>query len=196
MDVQYRLRGGIPLQGEVSISGSKNAVLPLLAASVLSEGEMVLQNVPRIRDVEAMLRILEYLGAATSFSPEGTVRVRTDRLRSKPIPEELVSRLRGSIVLLGPLLARFGIVEMAYPGGCVLGKRPIHAHVVGLEQLGARSMGNETMLHLQGTLQPQRVILPEFSVTATENVLMAAALLPGETRIDLAACEPHVQDLQ
>src|SRR3989338_10332394 len=127
MDVQYRLRGGIPLQGEVTISGSKNAVLPLLAASVLSEGEMVFQNVPRIRDVEVMLRILEYLGAATSFSPEGTVRVCTDHLRSKPIPEELVSRLRGSIVLLGPLLARFGIVEMAYPGGCVLGKRPIHA---------------------------------------------------------------------
>ncbi|OGJ56883.1 UDP-N-acetylglucosamine 1-carboxyvinyltransferase [Candidatus Peribacteria bacterium RIFCSPLOWO2_12_FULL_55_15] len=196
MDVQYRLRGGMPLQGEVHISGSKNAVLPLLAASVLSDGEMVLQNVPRIRDVEAMLRILEYLGAATSFSPEGTVRVRTDRLRSKPIPEELVSRLRGSIVLLGPLLARFGIVEMAYPGGCVLGKRPIHAHIAGLEQLGARSMGNETMLHLQGTLQSQRVVLPEFSVTATENVLLAAALLPGETRIDLAACEPHVQDLQ
>lgn len=196
MDVQYRIRGGIPLQGEVSISGSKNAALPLLAASVLCNGEMVLQNVPRIRDVEVMLRILEYLGATTSFSPEGTVRVCTDRLRSKPIPEELVSRLRGSIVLLGPLLARFGIVEMAYPGGCVLGKRPIHAHIAGLEQLGARSMGGETMLHLQGTLRPGRVILPEFSVTATENVLLAAALLPGETHIDLAACEPHVQDLQ
>ena len=196
MDVQYRIRGGIPLQGEVHISGSKNAALPLLAASVLCTGEMVLENVPRIRDTEVMLRILEYLGAATSFSPEGTVRVCTDRLRSKPIPEELVSKLRGSIVLLGPLLARFGVVEMAYPGGCVLGKRPIHAHIAALEQLGARSMGSETMLHLQGTLQPRRVILPEFSVTATENILLAAALLPGETRIDLAACEPHVQDLQ
>lgn len=196
MDVQYRIRGGVPLQGEVHISGSKNAALPLLAASVLAEGEMVLENVPHIRDVEVMLSILEYLGATTSFSPEGTVRVCTRHLRSKPIPEELVSRLRGSIVLLGPLLARFGIVEMAYPGGCVLGKRPIDAHIAGLEQLGARSMGSETMLHLQGTLQPHRVILPEFSVTATENVLLAAASLPGETRIDLAACEPHVQDLQ
>lgn len=196
MDVQYRIRGGSPLQGEVNISGSKNAALPLLAASILSEEEIILENVPRIRDVEVMLRILEYLGADTSFSLEGTVRVSTKHLRSKPIPEELVSRLRGSIVLLGPLLARFGIVEMAYPGGCVLGKRPIHAHIAGLEQLGARSMGGETMLHLQGTLRPTRVILPEFSVTATENVLLAAALLPGETRIDLAACEPHVQDLQ
>lgn len=196
MDVQYRIRGGVPLQGEVNISGSKNAALPLLAASVLCTGELQLQNVPRIRDTEVMLSILEYLGAETSFSPEGTVRVRTDRLRSRPIPEELVSRLRGSIVLLGPLLARFGVVEMAYPGGCVLGKRPIHAHIAGLEQLGARSMGSETMLHLQGRLQPNHVVLPEFSVTATENVLLAAALLPGETHIDLAACEPHVQDLQ
>lgn len=196
MDVQYHVRGGVPLQGEVNISGSKNAALPLLAASVLCTEEMVFQNVPRIRDVEVMLRILEHLGARTSFSSEGTVRVCTAALRSKPIPEELVSRLRGSIVLLGPLLARFGVVEMAYPGGCVLGKRPIHAHIAGLEQLGARSMGSETMLHLQGTLQPHRVILPEFSVTATENVLLAAALLPGETRIDLAASEPHVQDLQ
>lgn len=196
MDVQYRIRGGSPLQGEVCISGSKNAALPLIAASVLSEEEMVFEHIPRVRDVEAMLRILEYLGADTSFSPEGVVRICTRRLRSKPIPEELVSRLRGSIVLLGPLLARFGIVEMAYPGGCVLGKRPIHAHIAGLEQLGARSMGSETMLHLQGTLRPTRVILPEFSVTATENVLLAAALLPGETHIDLAACEPHVQDLQ
>ncbi len=196
MDVQYRIRGGCPLQGEVDISGSKNAALPLLAASVLADGEMVFTNVPRIRDVEAMLRILEYLGATTSFSPTGTVRVCTRQLRSRPIPADLVSRLRGSIVLLGPLLARFGIAEMAYPGGCVLGKRPIHAHVVGLEQLGARSMGNEAVLHLQGVLQPRRVILPEFSVTATENVLLAAASLPGETRIDLAACEPHVQDLQ
>lgn len=196
MDVQYRIRGGSSLQGEVDIGGSKNATLPLLAASVLTDGEMVFTNVPRIRDVEVMLNILEYLGAATSFSPTGTVRVCTSLLRSKPIPEALVSRLRGSIVLLGPLLARFGIVEMAYPGGCVLGKRPIHAHIAGLEQLGARSMGSETMLHLQGALRPRRVILPEFSVTATENVLLAAALLPGETRIDLAACEPHVQDLQ
>lgn len=196
MDVQYRIRGGYPLQGEVDIGGSKNATLPLLAASVLVEDEMVFTNVPRIRDVEVMLRILEYLGAATSFSPTGVVRISTHQLRSKPIPADLVSRLRGSIVLLGPLLARFGIAEMAYPGGCVLGKRPIHAHIAGLEQLGARSMGNEVVLHLQGALQPRHVILPEFSVTATENVLLAAATLPGETRIDLAACEPHVQDLQ
>src|SRR3990167_3951838 len=113
----------------------------------------------------------------------GTVRIRTHNLQNKAIPAELVSKLRGSIVLLGPLLARFGVVEMAYPGGCVLGKRPVHAHITGFEQLGARFTGSDSLLHLQGNLHAGRVVLPEFSVTATENVLLAAAMLPGETTI-------------
>src|SRR5690606_28952514 len=116
-----------------TISGSKNAALPMIAGSVLVSGETVLHNVPRLRDTEIMLSILEYLGASTSFQ-DGTVRIRTENLVSKPIPAEYVSKLRGSIVLLGPLLVRFGVVEMAYPGGCVLGKRPVEAHVVALEQ--------------------------------------------------------------
>lgn len=194
MDIRYRIQGGAPLSGEVHISGSKNASLPLLAATLACDGESVLENVPRLRDTEIMVDIMRYLGAEVSF--EGTtVRVKTSGLRSKPIPRDMVSRLRGSIVLLGPLLARFGVVEMAYPGGCVLGKRPVHAHIEALTQLGAVDMSTDDVLHLQGTLKPGRVILPEFSVTATENVIMAAALLPGETRIDLAAAEPHVQDL-
>lgn len=196
MDIRYRITGGIPLQGDVTIGGSKNAALPLMAASVLCEGDFVLHNVPRLRDTLAMLSILEFLGAQTSFDERGTVKINTDKLKSKPIPGDLVSRLRGSIVLLGPLLARFGVVEMAYPGGCVLGKRPVGAHITVLEQMGAQNMSSEEVLHLQGTLKPSHVILPEVSVTATENALMAAALLPGETRIDLAACEPHVQDLE
>ncbi len=194
MDIRYRIVGGNPLQGEVRISGSKNAALPLMAASVLADGETVLKNVPRLRDTEMMLHILEYLGAETSFQT-GTVTIRTQNIKSRPIPAELSSKLRGSIVLLGPLLARFGVAEMAYPGGDVIGKRPVHAHVSALEQLGAQDGSSDQVVHLQGTLQAGHVILPEFSVTATENAILAAALLPGETRIDLAATEPHVQEV-
>jgi UDP-N-acetylglucosamine 1-carboxyvinyltransferase len=195
MDLRYQIRGGSPLRGDVTVSGSKNAALPLIAGSVLCSGEAVLRNVPKLKDIEVMLEILRFLGADTSFQ-DGTVRVRTDRMTSKPIPAEYVGKLRGSIVLLGPLLARFGVVEMAYPGGCVLGKRPVGAHISALTQLGARDMSTEETLHLQGSMRPGRVILPEFSVTATENAVLAAAILPGETRIDIAAAEPHVQAVE
>ncbi len=195
MDIRYHITGGTPLRGDVTISGSKNAALPLIASSILCSGETVLHNVPWLRDIRKMLEILEYLGAETSFH-EGTIRIRTHNLESKKIPAEFVSKLRGSIVLLGPLLARFGVVEMSYPGGCVLGKRPVGAHVSALEQLGAENMSTDEVLHLQGQLKAGHVILPEFSVTATENVLLAAAGLEGETKIDLAAAEPHVQDVE
>ncbi len=196
MEITYRVRGGIPLVGDVTVGGSKNAALPLIAASILAtEGETVLRNVPQLRDVQMMLNILDFLGAETSFE-EGTVRVRTQKLQSKPISAELCAPIRGSILFLGPLLARFGVVEMAYPGGDVIGKRPVGAHVEAFLQLGAEDMSTQDVLHLQGTLEAGHVILPEFSVTATENVVMAAALLPGETRIDLAASEPHVQAVE
>lgn len=194
MDIQYRIQGGTPLKGVVSISGSKNAALPLLAATVCCKGDVVLHNVPELRDITTMLSILDFLGAKTSME-RGTVTVNTDNLQSKPIPHDLVSKLRGCIVLLGPLLARFGEVEMAYPGGCVLGKRPVNAHIEALVQLGATDQSSDTTLKLKGPMKAGEVILPEFSVTATENVMLAAALIPGETRIELAAAEPHVQDL-
>ncbi len=195
MGLSYRVRGGNPLTGEVTVGGSKNAALPLIAGSLLVDGETVLTNVPRLRDTLAMLRILEFLGAETSFE-DGTVRISTNHVRNKPIPAPYVSTLRGSIVLLGPLLARFGVAEMSYPGGCVLGKRPVTAHIEAFVQLGAQDMGGDDVLHLQGALTPGRVILPEFSVTATENIVLAAALLPGETTIELAAAEPHVRDVE
>jgi len=195
MDIRYQVQGCTPLRGDVTISGSKNAALPMMAASLLCSGETVLRNVPDLLDVRAMLGILEYLGAQTSFQ-DGTVRIRTHGVQSKPIPSEFVSKLRGSIVLLGPLLSRFGVVEMAYPGGCVLGKRPVGAHIAALEQMGASNMSTEDVLHLQGELKPTHIVLPEFSVTATENAVLAASILPGETRIDIAAAEPHVQAVE
>jgi len=141
-----------------------------------------------------MIEILRFLGAEVHFE-HGTLRVHAENIQNKPIPAEYVAKLRGSIVLVGPLLARFGVVEMAYPGGCVLGKRPIEAHVEAMMQLGAEDMSTDETLHLQGNLSPHEIILPEFSVTATENAVLAAALLPGETRIEMAAAEPHVQDV-
>ena len=192
MDIRYHITGGVPLQGEVTISGSKNAALPMIAASVLVAGETVLENMPRLRDTELMLQILDFLGAETSFE-NGTVRIDATNLQSKPIPAELVSKLRGCIVLLGPLLARFGVVEMSYPGGCVLGKRPVEAHVLAMEQMGALNMSTPEVLHLQGELKAARITMPAFSVTATEIAILAAATTPGETRIDIATAEPHVQ---
>lgn len=194
-DLHYRIQGGNPLRGDVIISGSKNAVLPLIAGSLLCTGETVLDNVPDLRDVRTLLSTLDFLGAETSFQ-NNTVRIRTHNLQSKPIPAEYVSQLRGSIVLLGPLLARFGVAEMAYPGGCVLGKRPVAAHIAAFEQLGAEDMSTDEVLHLQGELKPGHIILPEFSVTATENAVLAAALVEGETRIDMAASEPHAQEIE
>ena len=195
MDIRYKIQGGTPLRGDIDISGSKNAALPLIAGSILVAGETVYSNVPDLTDVRALLTTLEYLGAQVTFL-NGVVTVNTSSLQSKPIPHAYVSKLRGSIVLLGPLLSRFGVVEMAYPGGCVLGKRPVEAHIAAMVQLGAKNMSTDEVLHLQGELTAGHVVLPEFSVTATENAVLAAALLPGATRIDLAAGEPHVQAVE
>ena len=194
IDLRYRIKGGASLKGDVQVGGSKNATLPLLAACLLCNNDVTLHNVPGLSDVRTMLKTMEYLGAETSFN-DGTVKINAAKLQSKPIPSEYVSKLRGSIVLMAPLLARFGVAEMSYPGGCVLGKRPVDAHIIGFKQLGISDMSTDDVLHLQGTPKHNHVILPEFSVTATENMLILAASLEGETRIDHAAAEPHVQDL-
>ncbi|MSR67697.1 UDP-N-acetylglucosamine 1-carboxyvinyltransferase [Candidatus Peribacteria bacterium] len=194
MNIRYRIQGGKRLSGTVQISGSKNAALPLLAASVLTKGDSVFRNVPRLRDTETMLAILDFLGVKTTVDGT-TVRVNADTMKNVPIPHDLVSKLRGSIVLLGSLLARFGEVEMAYPGGCVLGKRPVGAHTDAFLQMGILDCSTNDKMHFKGKPNPSHIILSEFSVTATENVLLAAALADGTTTIELAAAEPHVQDV-
>lgn len=194
MNIQYRIQGGRPLTGTVDISGSKNAALPLIAGAVSCKGTSVFTNVPRLSDIDTLLKTLKFLGATVTI--EGTtVTIGTESLVNKAIPHELVSKLRGSIVLLGPLLARFGEAEMAYPGGCVLGKRPVAAHIEAFQQMGVEDLSTDTKLHLKGTPLAGHVILPEFSVTATENVLLAAAITEGVTIVELAAAEPHVQDV-
>lgn len=194
LNVRYRIQGGKPLKGTVDISGSKNAALPLIAGTLLCKGTVTMKNVPRLRDTATLLATLRFLGA--TVSENGTnVTINTDKVESKPIPHQFVSKLRGSIILLGPLLARFGEVEMAYPGGCVLGKRPVGTHILAFQQLGVEDLSTDSVLKLVGKPRGGEVILPEFSVTATENVLLAAALMTEPVKIELAAAEPHVQDV-
>lgn len=177
------------------MSGSKNAALPLLAATILTTKKCVLKNIPDVADVRLMLEILEVLGAKYSFE-KNVVEIQTAKIRTTKIPAELAGKMRASILLLGPLLARAGKAEIAFPGGCVIGKRSIHAHAYALEKLGAKNKSTENILKFEAKkIVPTAFNLPELSVTATENALMAASLSSDETKIRMAAYEPHVQNL-
>ena len=192
---KFIVQGGIPLKGEVSVSGSKNASLPILAATVLATEPVTLRNVPDISDVHAFLKILSSLGAEVSFN-DGTVIVNPAHLEPTNIDDNLVKHMRASILLLGPLLGRFKEARLAYPGGCVLGKRSVHAHVHALSTLGAELMESNEEIHMAvGELKAAKIMMAEASVTATENALMAAVCARGTSEIRLAAMEPHVQDL-
>ena len=193
-DIRYRIEGITPLRGEVTIGGAKNAALPCMCAALLTREEVTLHNVPEIADIFTLLEIFTFLGVEHSFQNH-TLRIKADHLECKKIPHDLAKKFRGSILLLGPLLARCGEVVLSYPGGCVLGKRPVDAHIDALVQLGVEDHSDVETLHLKGAITGGTIVLPEFSVTATENVLLAAACAKGETKIHIAAAEPHVQDL-
>lgn len=193
--MRFLVNGGRPLRGSVDISGSKNAALPILAATLLTKEECVLTNVPDIRDIRKMLEIMEHLGSQFSFE-NNTIRIQTEVIRTTEIPLDLVKTMRASILLIGPMLVRANHIRIGYPGGCVLGKRPIDTHLDAFRALGAQVFEEEDSLDLRMTNPlPGKVVLKEISVTATENVIMLAAGLPGETEIRLAAQEPHVADL-
>lgn len=194
--VSFLIEGGYPLRGEVSLSGSKNASLPILAGTLLTDEPCVIKNVPDIEDVRTMLEILRILGKGIEFKNH-KVTVWRGRPVSKPIPEKLVCKMRASVLLLGPLLARFGKASLSLPGGCVIGKRSFHTHLNVFEQFGVENESTVDALRLKvrSPLKGTRIILHECSVTATENVLLAASLASGVTEIHLAAIEPHVQDL-
>lgn len=192
---QFLVQGGTPLKGEVTVSGSKNATLPILAATLLAQGETVLHNVPDISDVHAFIEILKSLGAQAAYEA-GTVRVNASQIQPTELDPNLVKHMRSSILLLGPLLGRFGEAKLAFPGGCVLGKRSVHAHVHALEALGATLVESSDHVHMRTeALKGTTFIMAEASVTATENALMAAVMAEGRTEIRWAAQEPHVQDL-
>ncbi len=191
---KFLIQGGVPLTGTVRVSGSKNAALPLLAATLLTERECVLANVPDIADVRLLLEILAALGAKYTFA-RNTVRIQTKKLRTTKIPKALAQKMRASILLLGPLLARAGKATLPFPGGCVIGKRSTHVHEYAFEKLGLKNQSTNSELKFSGKIKSNAFNLPELSVTATENALMAAALTTSETKIRMAAYEPHVVDL-
>ena len=194
---KFVIQGGSPLSGEIVPAGNKNAALPILAACLLTDEELVLHNVPRIRDTETQLALLEGIGVKVAWSGENEVRLRADSVADTTVDEELASLIRASFLLAGPLLARFGEVRMPPPGGDFIGRRRLDPHLDAFRDLGARVEG-ERWLRItspSGGLKASRIFMDEPSVMGTENALLAAALTPGPTTIGNAACEPHVQDL-
>lgn len=194
---KFVIQGGVPLSGEITAAGNKNAALPILAACLLTEEEVTIANVPRIRDTEAQIDLLARLGVEVEWLEQNTVRLCAANVTETRLDEELSSAIRASFLLAGPLLARFGEVHMPPPGGDFIGRRRLDAHLDAFRELGAR-VGGQRWLELNappGGLRATEIFMDEPSVMGTENALMAAALTPGETTILNAACEPHVQDL-
>ena len=197
MDQDSRLlvRGGRPLCGQVAVSGAKNSALKLMAASLLGPGKSVLRNVPEIEDVHTMKEVLEHLGAAVDFS-DGTITVDTSSVESQVAPYDLVQRMRASIQIMGPLVARFGRAKVAMPGGCNLGPRKIDIHLRGLEAMGAEVRSDHGFVEVVAPkLKAIEMFLDYPSVGATENLLMAAVLAEGTTTLGNVAREPEIVDL-
>ena len=194
---KFIIQGGVPLSGEIMPAGNKNAALPILAACLLTEDELTVRNVPRIRDVESMLGLLERLGVKVAWTGENEVRLQADNVSVTDVDEELANRIRASFLVAGPLLARCGEVRMPPPGGDTIGRRRLDAHLDAFRDLGAKVAGDvwiELSAPPEG-LKPTRIFMDEPSVMGTENALLAAALTEGPTTIANAASEPHVQDL-
>ncbi len=195
---KFVIDGGVPLRGTVVPAGNKNGALPILAASVLTAEEVVVRNVPRIRDVEAMLRVLEGLGVTVDWRDDNEVALCAAGVdRDARVDRSHAERIRASFLLAGPLLARFGQADMPPPGGDVIGRRRLDPHLDAFRALGASYVHERDVVLTapNGRLRAGDVFMDEPSVMATENALMAAALTPGTTVLGNAACEPHVQDL-
>ena len=192
---QLKIRGGKPLHGEVAISGAKNAVLPILAATLLVAGETIIDNVPRVRDVHTFIKVLNAMGAKAAFTGDNQVTVDASHITNPEAPYELVKTMRASILVLGPLLARFGQGRVSLPGGCAIGARPVDQHIKGMQALGAHIDIHEGYIEASGKLRGSRFLMDVVTVTGTENLLMAAALAEGTTILGNAACEPEVSDL-
>lgn len=199
MPEQFIIHGGRPLSGEARVFGAKNAALPILAATLLTQEPCTIGNVPRIKDVERILMLIESLGAKVSWTGTREVTVHAKDLDEETFRREIVPQLRASVLLIGPLLARFGYVDIPYPGGDQIGARPIDVHLEGFSALGVRVEEHEGGVRLTAGefsgFGVRHVALKEFSVTATENLLLFASSLPYPVTISLAAAEPHVEDL-
>src|SRR4051794_2190176 len=194
---KFVIEGGMPLSGTVVPAGNKNAALPLLACSLLTDDEVVLHNVPRIRDVEAMLALLGDLGVSVEWQADNTVSLRAENVGKTDVAPELAERIRASVLVGGPLLARFGAALLPPPGGDVIGRRRLDPHLDAFRAVGATVEADRDirLSAPEGGLRAVDFFMDEPSVMATENALMVAALIDGTTTIRNAASEPHVQDL-
>jgi UDP-N-acetylglucosamine 1-carboxyvinyltransferase len=188
--------GGYPLEGEVRISGAKNATLPILAGALLAEGPVTIGNVPHLQDVTTTIELLGRMGVTVTIDERMRIEVDSSTIREYFAPYELVKTMRASILVLGPLLARFGRADVSLPGGCAIGARPVNIHVAGLQAMGAdiRIEGGYIRARA-GRLKGARLVLDTVTVTGTENLMMAATLADGETVIENSAREPEVVDL-
>jgi UDP-N-acetylglucosamine 1-carboxyvinyltransferase len=191
----FVINGGKVLSGEIAVNGSKNAVLPLIAASLLTSEKISIENVPKITDVSNLITILEKLGVDV-IKQNNQLVINAKSVDVSKMPDNLVGKLRGSILLVGSLLGRKGEVTLPQPGGDIIGARPIDVHLDALKQLGCKVDQSGNKIHIDGkNLKAGRVVLREFSVTATENIMLVAATLPGKTTIHIAASEPHIVNL-
>ncbi len=193
---KLQIQGGVPLEGEVRISGAKNATLPILAGALLSDGPVVVGNVPHLKDVTTTVELLGGMGATVTVDERMRIEVDASTVRDYSAPYELVKTMRASILVLGPLVARFGRADVSLPGGCAIGARPVNIHVAGLQALGADITIDGGYIRARADrLRGARLVLDTVTVTGTENLMMAAVLAKGETLIENAAREPEVVDL-
>ncbi len=190
------INGGNPLEGEVKISGAKNSVLPILAASLLCENDLVIGNVPHLQDVTTTISLLTEMGANLSIDERMNVSVNAASVKNCYAPYEMVKTMRASILVLGPLLAHFGEAKVSLPGGCAIGSRPVNLHIDGLKAMGASIKVEDGYIFAKAKkLKGAKISLPIATVTGTENLMMAAALATGKTIIKNAAKEPEIIDL-
>ena len=193
---KLQIRGGVPLDGEVRISGAKNATLPILAGALLADGPVTIGNVPHLNDVTTMIELLGRLGASVTVNERLRIEVDPRTVRATFAPYELVKTMRASILVLGPLVARHGAADVSLPGGCAIGARPVNIHVAGLQAMGADVHIESGYIKARsGRLKGARIVLETVTVTGTENLMMAAALADGRTVLENAAREPEVVDL-
>jgi UDP-N-acetylglucosamine 1-carboxyvinyltransferase len=193
---KLQIQGGIPLEGEIRISGSKNATLPILAGCLLADGPVTVANLPHLQDVTTMIELLGNMGVSVTVDEKMRIEVDATTIKQYFAPYQLVKTMRASILVLGPLLAKFGSADVSLPGGCAIGARPVNIHVAGLQAMGADiHIENGYIKARASRLKGARLVLDTVTVTGTENLMMAATLADGETVLDNAAREPEVVDL-
>ena len=191
------ITGGIPLHGSIRISGAKNAVLPILAATLLTSEPVKLKNIPHLNDVTTIMELLGRMGSRLLVDEKMNIEVDSSGVDEFKAPYELVKTMRASILVLGPLLSRYGQAEVSLPGGCAIGSRPVDVHLAGMEGMGAEIVVENGFINakVNGRLKGAELNLGKITVTGTENIMMAATLAEGRTIINNAACEPEVTDL-